>query len=461
MSKKPNILFISCDQLRWDCLGFNDRYPVRTPNLDLFASESTCFDQAYTPLPTCSPARQALLCGQRPERFGALWNYDQGIPVGHIADDAYSWARSLTDAGYRNSWVGAWHVHPTLTPLDYGYQEFISSGDLASYQRKAHPELSFRKGFFGEVSPYPVEDSPTHRCAAEVIRIIDESGEGPWHVQMNFSEPHLPCRPSEPFASMYGSGDVPEWASFNDPFEGKPYIHRQMLLSWETDKLTWDDFRETVRLYYAWITQIDDAVGRVLRHLEERGLAEDTVVIFTADHGDMCGDRHMMDKHYVMYDEVTHVPLVVRYPRLGNAGRRCPAMVTNMLDIVPTILELAGCTVPSGLDGISLMPYLTGERVDSLRRYALVTYNGQQFGLFTQRMIRDDNWKYVWNPCDTDELYDMRNDPHELHNLSADPAYADVLAGLRRDLLRELTAVDDYTIKSGWLRDQLAKNRKV
>ena len=363
--------------------------------------------------------------------------------------------------GYRNGYVGSWHVSPTLTPLDFGYEDYIPSTELTAYQRQQHPELSFKKGFFGEVSPYPYEDSPTHRNADCVIELMDKYGGDPWHIKMDFSEPHLPCRPCEPFASMYTSEDIPVWQSFEDSLDGKPYIHRQMRLNWDTDDMTWEDFRETARLYYGYISQIDHAIGKVLAHLESTGQMERTVIIYTADHGDMCGDRKMMDKHYIMYDEVVHVPLVIRYPEKIKGGVRHPAMVTNMLDLVPTLLELAGLPVPEDLDGISLMPYLSGERQDSIRKYALTTYNGQQFGLFTQRMIRNDTYKYVWNPCDVDELYDMKNDPGELHNLVGDPAYADLLAGLRRDLVAELDAVEDYTMKSPWLRHQLLDGCKL
>lgn len=461
MEKKPNILFISCDQLRRDCVGFAHEYPVRTPSLDRLAAEGISFDNSYTPLPTCCPARQALLCGKRPERFGALWNFDQGIPVSSVSADAFSWAQSLADAGYRTGYVGKWHVSPTLTPLDFGYADYIPEQELNACARKKHPELGFRGGFFGEVSPYPLEDSPTHVNAARVISLIDAYGEGPWHIKMDLAEPHLPCRPCEPFASMYTDDDVPMWNAFNDTLEGKPRIQRQMRLNWHTADRPWEEFRETARLYYAYISQIDDAVGRVVRHLEEKGLLDSTVIIFTADHGDLCGDRHMMDKHYVMYDEVVRVPLVLRYPPLIRAGSRSDAFVTNMLDLVPTLLELAGAQVPGDLDGVSLMPYLRGERHPAPRRYAMVTYNGQQFGLYTQRMIRNDTYKYVWNPTDVDELYDLAADPYELTNLAQRPEYASVLAGLRLDLLAELDAVSDYTVRSPWLRDQLRQSLRA
>ena len=456
---KPNILFISCDQQRWDCLGFNNRYPVKTPNIDRLAAEGISFDNSYTPLPTCCPARQALLCGKRPERYGALWNFDQGTPVGSVPADAFSWAASLSDMGYRTGYVGKWHVSPTLTPLDFGYEDYVTDRELNAYQRKKNPDKGFKSGFFGEVSPYPCEDSPTHRNAAHVIDLIDKYDGAPWHIKMDFAEPHLPCRPSEPFASMYES--VPKWNSFDDTLENKPMIQRQMRLNWNTAERSWEEFHETARLYYGYISQIDDAVGRVIGHLENKGLLDNTIIIYTADHGDLCGDRRMMDKHYVMYDEVVRVPLVIRYPKLIEGGRHSRAFVTNMLDLVPTILELAGAAVPEDLDGISLLPYLTGETSDSIRKYAMVTYNGQQFGLYTQRMIRNEKYKYVWNPTDMDELYDMENDPCELENLSGREEYEEILRQLRLDLLAELDAVKDCTVTSKWLRDQLTFNRKA
>lgn len=456
---KPNILFISCDQQRWDCVGFNHRYPVKTPNIDRLAEEGMAFDNSYTPLPTCCPARQALVCGLRPERFGALWNYDQGIPVDSLHGDAFSWARSLSQVGYQTGYVGKWHVSPTLTPLDFGYDDYVPERVFHQRLRERYPEVTFTNGFFGEVSPYPYEESVTHQNADTVIGLIDKYGDGPWHIKMDLAEPHLPCRPSEPFASMYES--VPKWNSFDDPLKDKPFMQRQMRCNWNTQDMTWEDLHETARLYYGYISQIDHAIGKVISHLEQKGLLDNTVVIYTADHGDLCGDRRMMDKHYIMYDEVVRVPLVVRYPKMIPAGVHHQAFVTNMLDLVPTILELAGADVPEGLDGISLMPYLTGAQSESMRKYALTTYNGQQFGLYTHRMIRNEKYKFVWNLSDVDELYDMENDPCELENLALREEYTDVLKQLRLDMYQELAAVDDYTLKNGWLKETLLHNRKA
>lgn len=462
---KPNILFISCDQQRWDCLGFNNRYPVKTPSIDRLAAEGMRFRNSFTALPTCCPARQALVCGRRPESFGALWNYDQGTPVGSLDKSAFSWARELSRNGYRTGYVGKWHVSPVYTPLDFGYEDYIPESLLHERQAVRNPDKKYQKdfwnnrGFMGETSPYPLEDTPTHQNAAEVISLVEKYGDQPWHIKMDMSEPHLPCRPAEPFASMYE--DVPMWASFEDELKDKPYIQKQMRLNWDTQEMTWEECREMVKRYYGVISQIDDAIGRVISYLEQRGMLDNTVVIYTADHGDLCGDRRMIDKHYIMYDEVVRVPLVIRYPKLVRAGSSCDAMVTNMLDLVPTILELADLPVPENLHAVSLMPYLLGKAHPNPRQYALTTYNGQQFGLYTHRMIRDQKWKYVWNLSDTDELYDMENDPHELINLAHDPSCAERIRQMRLDMLRELDAVEDCTVKSLWLREQLMYNRKL
>lgn len=459
MILQPNILFISCDQLRYDCVGYAHRYPVQTPNIDRLSQEGAWFDHSYTPLPTCCPARQALVCGKRPERIGALWNYDQQIPVGSIDRDEFSWARALHDHGYHTGYVGKWHVSPKWTPLDFGYEDYIDQGQVAGWESRQHPELSYKEGFYGEPSPFPLEDAPTHQNAKHVIELIDRYHDKPWHIKMDLSEPHLPCRPAEPFASMYDH--VPKWTTFDDPLENKPYMQKQMQRNWNTDKLTWEQCERTVRLYYGQISQVDDAVGQVIRHLEKRKQLDQTVIIFTADHGDMCLSRRMMDKHYILYDDVVRVPLVIRYPKTIRPGLKIDALVTNMLDLVPTILDFAGIEKPDLPDAVSLMPYLTGERTDSIRKYALSTYNGQQFGLYTQRMIRNHHYKYIWNLADVDELYDMQSDPDELHNLAQDPSQAERIRLMRLDMKKELEAVDDYTMQTEWLKETLLHNRKV
>lgn len=453
---KPNILLICVDQQRWDCLGYAGQYPVKTPNIDRLAAEGRQYPYAFTPLPSCCPARQSLICGKRPERFGALWNYDQKIPVAALSPEEYSWARDLKEIGYRNGYVGKWHVNPVHTPLEYGYDDYISREELEEAERRNGPAGN-PGGLFGNPSPSALSDAPTHRNAAEVIRLINRYGKEPWHIRMEFAEPHLPCRPAEPFASMYQN--AVKWRAFDDTLEGKPYIQKQQRLNWRTETMDWDDLKETARLYYAFISQIDDAIGKVLQYLEHKGELDQTLIIYTSDHGDLCGDRHMMDKHYVMYDEVVRVPLILRYPALIPAGTASEEMTVNMLDLVPTLLELLDIRMPEHLQGKSLLPDLRGEQTEK-RDYVLSTYNGQQFGLYMQRMLRGRDMKYIWNLTDCDELYDLKKDPYELVNRIGDPDYVESLKKMRLRLLKELKDQEDC-ILNPWTEPQLSEGRKL
>ena len=167
----------------------------------------------------------------------------------------------------------------------------------------------------------------------------------------------------------------------------------------------------------------------------------------------------MLDKHYIMYDSVVKTPFIVRYP--GASHKTVSDPVINALDIVPTLLDICGLHKPEGLQGVSLMPYLTGKQPEKIRKYALVTYNGQQFGLYTQRMITNGHIKYVWNCSDMDELYFIDSDPDELINRANDEEQKELLLKLRRDLAAELKEADDYTMRSPWLYDTLYNGRKA
>ena len=448
---KYNILFICSDQQRRDCLGYTGRYPVKTPNIDRLASEGVDFSLAYTPNPICVPARRSMVCGKRPEHVGTLYNYDQGIPSIPFGEENYSWSRDLSAAGYKCGYVGAWHVSDSPA-TSFGYDDYIPTAALG-----VRDTTKYENGFFGDPCDLPYEQSETHRAADAAIGLMEKYGGEPFQIRVNFQAPHLPCRPSEPFASMYP--DAPLWDAFDDDLSGKPFMQRQMVLNWNNADTPDEKFRRTVSLYYGMITQTDDAIGRMLSYLDATGRSENTVVIYTSDHGDMCGERRMLDKHYVMYESVARVPLIIKMP--GGARRTVSDPVINALDIVPTLLDICGLPKPDGLEGESLYPYLTGSRPEKTRKYALSTYNGQQFGLYTQRMITDGRVKYVWNCSDKDELYYLDGDPAELCNRVDDPSCAELLLKLRRDMVKELTDADDYTMRSPWLRDTLYNGRKA
>ncbi|MGG4035089.1 sulfatase-like hydrolase/transferase [Paenibacillus cisolokensis] len=464
MTRRPNVLVIMSDQHRYDCTGASGRYPVRTPNIDRLAEEGVWFANAYTPIPVCGPARQSFVCGRRPESFGALWNAGLGLPVGSLAPDAYSWARDLQQAGYATAYIGKWDVHPDADPTAFGYGRYVDAErEYAAYRRLRHPDIRLEGGWRGETDPVPLADSRTHWLADRARRMLRELSEadGPWHLRVNFAEPHLPCRPSEPFASQYNPADVPPWGSFGDTLSGKPYIQRQQLVNWGVQHAGWDEWAPVVARYYGIVSQMDDAVGLLLDALKEQGEEDNTVVVYTSDHGDMCGGHGMMDKHYVLYDDVVRVPLAIRWPGVAKPGTVCGAFVYNHLDLPPTLLDLLGLPLPPHLHGRSMRPLLEGEVPDDWRSFAVSTSNGQQFGLFAQRMIRTADWKYIWNPTDTDELYDLQNDPHERENRIAGPGCGKILSALRRELLGELRRTGDGLVAGHWLEGQLLRGEKL
>lgn len=467
MSRSPNLLVIVLDQLRYDCLGAASGGAVATPTLDGLASRGVSFEQAFTHFPVCCPARQSLLCGTRPETFGGLWNYDVALPVQGLSSDAWTWTAALARRGYQSAHVGKWHVNPAAGPTEFGYDRDVSEASYRAFRQERYPAVvspSGREAYFGYLDPVPLADTEAHwliRQAIGQLREFDRDPSKPWHLRIDLNQPHLPCCPVTEFAGRYRPGTIKPWGSFAETFRDKPYIQRQQLVNWDVETWTWDDWAPVVARYLAVITQTDNAIGTLLAELEESGQSTDTVVVVTTDHGDLCGAHRMLDKHYVLYDDLLRVPLIVSWPGRFVAGVRRQELVYNLLDLVPTFVELFGLDAPANLVGRSVLPLLTSTAAPSDWRHEVVaTYNGQQFGLYTQRAIRTAEWKYVWNATDVDELYNLAEDPFELENRIRDRAAAGVLGDLRRRLLAILRAEGDRQMGS-WVEPQLLQGKKI
>lgn len=451
-----NILLINADQLRHDCVGYRGIRPVKTPNLDALAEESVVYNNAFTPLPVCAPARQAILCGRRPDSFGAQWNYDF-MPTPEL-DPAICWPHLLREKDWNLGYVGRFHVSPTRRPADFGFTDFVNGNDYNTEIGPKYKDAVYPGGWLGCESPVPLEDSRTHWQAGKAIKLLERytAGTRPWFLWVDFEEPHLPCRPSKPFSGMYRPEDITPWDGWGDTFEGKPYIHKQQTLSWDTDALTWNDFAPMVARYYGCVSQVDDAVGRILNCLRRSGQYGDTMIIFTSDHGDMCASHSMLDKHYVLYDDIIRIPLIVKKP--GVCPDVLDGFVMNCLDIPATIRKTSGLD-PEPLGHGSALP-MNREEAKACPEKVVVTSNGQQFGLYTTRAIRTKTHKYVWNLTDTDELYDLAKDPGEKVNRIADPEYTQTVKTLRRKLYNELSKTKDRFVGSEWIRRQLLEDKK-
>ncbi len=450
----PNVLLVHVDQHRADCLGAAGHPLLQTPALDRLAREGVRFSHAFTPIPVCTPARASLLTGAWPASHGLIANADAEIPPPATLS-LPTVSQTLADAGYYVGHVGKWHVHPRLPPRAFGCHDYISERGYGVWRRgQGIPPRPAHNGFFGEVDPYiTAEQSGLAWGADQTIALLRKAaqGERPFFVRWDPSEPHLPNVVPEPYASLYGPAAVEPWPSFPDPLIDKPYIQRKQRATWGIADWSWQEWAPIVARYLGEITLLDHQVGRILATLDELGQAANTLVIYSSDHGDLCGGHGLIDKHFVMYDDLVRVPLIARWPGVLPAGTTSAAFVSSALDIAATLVAAAGCPPPPTFAGLDLRDQVSA----SPRQDIYSTYYGNQLGLYSQRMVRDRGWKYVWNLVAEDELYNLSDDPGEIRNRVDDPLCARELRQLRGRMLAWLEQTGDRLL-NGWTRRQLS-----
>jgi arylsulfatase A-like enzyme len=466
MRRPRHFLIVVSDQHRADCLGCAGHAQVQTPHLDQLAAEGVRFTHAFTPSPICVPARSSFLAGQWPSRTGVVVNWD--ADGSRFLDPAGpTWARAIaTGAGRAVDYVGRWHVHPQCDATHYGFDTHVPDGHYRQWRQSAGlPLLQLENPWWAAVDPHITPEQS--QVAWLVDRAIErigarlDAGED-FFLRLDCLAPHLPNRVPEPFASMYPPAQIEPWGSFGDTGAGKPSIQAQMRRTWGLEDWGWERWAREVALYLGEISLLDAQLGRLFGWLAERGVFDDTLVIYTSDHGDLTGAHGMIDKHYVMYDDVVRVPLLMRWPHGLPGGRVCDAFTPHLIDLAATLCLAAGVPVPAPFQGRDLLPLARGEAPpagDDPPDDVFSTYSGNQFGLYTQRMVRDRRWKYVWNATAEDELYDLATDPDELRNRAAEPGCAPELARLRRRLVVWMERTGDRMLNA-WTRPQLLEGRK-
>ncbi len=458
----PNILLIHSDQHRFDCLGVNNHPLVQTPNLDRLAADGVNFTHAFTPNPLCTPARNSLLFGQWSFQHGVLANPDTEFCRGP-RPDAVSFSALLARAGWNLGYVGKWHVSSNSSPLDaqFAFDSHVAEDEYGNWRRnqgltdlasvldqfRDDPNVTASTVFLAlfrgrtDVGVAPLQS----RLAWGADRVVEliEGSQRPFFIRWDPSEPHLPNVVPEPYASMYPPESIEPWPSFGDLLKGKPYAQAQQRRAWNVESWTWNDWAPVVGRYLGDISLLDAQVGRLLDALDRQGQAENTMVVYTTDHGDMCGSHGMWDKHFVMYDDVVRVPLIMRWPGHIQPGTTCDAFVSHAIDLAFTFCAATGVDPPDAFAGADLLGLLNGAGSWPERPDILSAYHGNQFGLYSQRMARDRHWKYVWNLTAEDELYDLDDDPAEITNRALDPTCAGELRHLRQRLLSWLNETGD------------------
>lgn len=460
MARQPNILVIQSDQHRRDCLGVNGHPQVRTPYLDALAASGVNTTHAFCPTPVCVPTRCTHLTSQWPVQHGSIANFDAEC-YKPLDPTTPTFARALKEAGYGVDYYGRWHVHPQLGAEAYGFDHYFPEWKHHVWrEEQGLPSAPKENRWFGETDPHvSLETSTPGWMAQRVIARLKERAQGdePFFLRWDTTAPHLPNRPCEPYASMYDPASIAPWPGFADTLAGKPYIQKQMRVTWGLDDYTWEDWAPVVARYFADITQLDAAIGMVLDAVDELGLRDDLIVVYTSDHGDMTGSHGMIDKHCVMYDDIVRVPLIVRDPRLPElAGTTADAFMLNSLDLPCTYLNWAGAEAPKTFRGSSLVDRLSGK--DKGAPYVFSTYSGNQFGAYTMRMIRDKRWKYIWNATAEDELYDLEADPGEGVNRIHDSREHERVQTMRHALVDWMRAEKD-PMANTWTDPALREGR--
>ncbi|MFW6189822.1 MAG: sulfatase-like hydrolase/transferase [Planctomycetota bacterium] len=470
MPDQPNILIFMTDHQRADTVLAE--HPAVTPNLDGLARQGVTFTETYGPAPHCCPARATFMTGLYPSRHG-VWNNicnERALSRG-LNEDVRCWSEDLADAGYRLAYSGKWHVSVEESPADRGFEELkVTGGPGAYHGRKwdAYRELAEKPepaergegqilrpgwstytayGSFEKTEEVQTGDDDTvHRALEALPRLAED--DRPWCLSVNCGMPHDPYNVPERYLDMYDLAEVPLPPSYEDDMSGKPRVVQRMRQQ-VFGQLSEREVREAIRHFWAMCTYLDDLFGKLLARLEELGRAEDTLVLYTADHGDYCGDHGLFAKGIPCYEGAYHVPAVVRWPAgIADPGRRVEEFV-SLADFAPTFTELAGGTPDPDLTGRSLVPFMRNERPEEWRDAIFTQCDGVEL-YYSQRSVMTKEFKYVFNGFDFDELYDLRDDPHEMHNVIDEPGYREVVRRMCRRLWRFAVREDD-SMRNGYI----------
>jgi arylsulfatase A-like enzyme len=440
----PNVLIFMPDQQNGATVLPGS--PVIKPNMDRFLQQAIAFNSAYCPAPHCCPSRASFMSGLYPSEHGVYNNVTTETAIHPNPYPATPfWGLTLRDAGYALAYSGKIHVGRDVTPETCGFenlsnleQDHLQDNDdkkkrLWQQARNETTNPAERKpGEYlrpdwtnGRLYGTRPNEGPNGYDTLADARIMQAGIAGvkrlaaagkPWCVMISNSGGHDPYEAPRKFVDMYDLEKIELPSSFKDTLDDKPRIYqRQRYQHWS--QLSDDESRDALRHYYAKCTLQDALFGDMLRALEETGQVDNTIVIYVSDHGDYHGAHGLWMKGVPSFSEAYHIPAVIRWPRmLRNPGRQVDAFV-DQVDWAPTILEACGVMSPKKLSGDSLLPWLRGETPVDWRTATCAQLNGVEL-YYTQRITMTKDWKYVYNGFDYDELYDLRNDPHEMHNLA-------------------------------------------
>ena len=488
----PNIVILFTDQQQ--AATIHPESQCRTPTLDELGTSGTRFDRCYSPNPICSPSRASFMTGVLPHVHGMI-NVTHGVePYGaRFRPELETWSERLSDAGYTNGYFGKWHVERTGDLTEFGFDDYsvLRSDEFRSAFRDHRASLGLTRepdrsasgvrdpitvedeGYedfllSGQIDE-PVEGMADHFVYSQGLEFIREAAEsdGPWSTVISTYAPHDPYLSPTEFRELYDVDDIELPQSFDDTLADRPTLYRRQRDIWAD--LSRTECAEAITAYYAYCTFVDRQVERVVETLRETGQLEDTIIIYTSDHGDYAGTHGLFLKGAPAFEEAYRVPCLVRTPDRYPDGVVRDDIV-QLQDLAPTIVDLAtgedfpptsrlspenpharGGENVAKLEGdpsftaTSLVPFLRDETPTDHTNEGFAEFHGQDFP-WTQRVYWNDDTKYVFNTFDDDELYDLAADPHEQSNVAQDDEYEEVTKILAERMWQIARETGDYQI---------------
>jgi arylsulfatase A-like enzyme len=470
---RPHIILIITDQQRYDTINALGFPYMETPNLDRLVQEGVALTQCHITAPSCAPSRASLFTGYYPHTTGILKNGDSW---------RHSWVELLNASGYYCVNIGKMHTSPFETPLGFHERYVVENKDrylegryyfdewdkglrargLVKQQRELYRQRPDYRGRLGAFEWELPEENQSDMFVGDMATwwIKTKPPQQPLFLQIGFPGPHPPYDPTPRYAERYLSKELPLAPVTETELAGQPppfLAMRRHNHEVDHDSLVHllnptQEQRHRQRAYYlANVTMIDEKIGQILQSLDARGYLDNAVVIFTSDHGDALGD-HGHSQKWTMYDIITRMPTIVWSPGRFAGGRKLEQLC-SLMDLGPTVLELAGVTPPSSLEAVSLLPALRGETWAG-RDYVFAEHcrDGVLQETEYMTMVRSRDWKlvhFLGEPFG--QLFDLAHDPGEVRNLWGDPTHAGKKHELL-DVLREWRIRSQYHTRA-WSKD--------
>lgn len=457
-AKKPNLIIIHTDEHNFRTLScYQELMPedqafvwgkgnnTKTPNIDILAKEGAICTSYYASSPVCTPSRASLVTGLYPQATGAPKNGH------HIREDIPTFATILRDEGYSTSYVGKWHLagHEKYTfGIKYkaGFEDnrYMMRGGHAPYFHVKDGKVL--KGFSENVAAKFPESEVIHATdffTDKTLEILERDKDMPFALMLSIPDPHTPDYAKPPYDTMYNDLDLkapktmaPEYVAI------KPLWATDTTQNETIGEKSFDNDKESLRQYFGMVSHIDDSVGRILEFLEVNNLTDNTIVIFTSDHGDMFFEHNRRNKG-VPYEASARIPFVIRFPNKIPKGKVINTAYTNV-DFVPTILSLMDVKTDAKFHGLDTSEdYTNTEKVVNSDR---ITYYAKSGGWWVTAV--NNRYKLVIDKAEKPYLFDLEKDPNELINFYYNKDYADIAKMMQTELFIQLKKYDEPGLKA-------------